>query len=541
MRFFHERVKEILPFSEDEIIEKFTLWPYYYPFLIYSKRERAIKLIKGENGWGLHNLVGINPSSMTRNKGLKYCPVCAVEDKINLGVHYWHRVHQIPDLLLCPQHQCYLILHVAKANDHGRSIYIDANEVNLTTDLIQQESNPRLIDLSEQMASILYGQPSFDINTIDYHKIVGKSVFQQGSNMNERGFVKSFMNFYDGSLEKLLPGISSNWIARIIKRPLHFFHPVRHLMMTRFLLQLQPKQPELPLFGEGPWQCINKASNHFGMKIITNISYHFDHKAGKQIAKLSCECGMVYTKSYLDGNKEFTRIIEWGPVWLNLLKRELALKKSYRNIAKTLGTDAKTISKYASKPTAVEEPSTSVNKKKITNRKKWETLLKKFKYHKVICSRKRNPALYIWLYRHDREWLLQINERNSLGHSTPELRLDWASLDKSVMDLIIKTVEKLKKENYKGRITKSLISKIICAQHHLLGKNVEKFPLSTRALNSNVESIDQYQHRKILETINELKSTNQLKGWKIMRKAGLGKNISEASKNLITKHLNYGT
>lgn len=539
IHYFHERVKEIFPFSEDQIIEKFTLWRYYYPFLVCSKRERAIELIKGENGWGLHNLIGINPSSMTRNKGLKYCPACTVEDRINLGLTYWHRVHQIPDLLLCPRHKCYLVRYVGKAKDHGRSVYIDANQVDLTTQPIQQESNLRLIDLSEQMSSILYGHSSFDINRIDYKTTIEKSVFQKGSQIDKIGLVKSFTTFYEGVLDRLLPGISTHWIIGIIKRPNHFFSPVRHLMMDHFLSQTKSRQVLPPLFGKGPWKCINKAANHFGEEIITNISYHFDHKTRKQIARLACECGMVYTKSLLSENIEFTRIIEWGSIWKNLLKRELGLKRSFRNIAKTLGTDAKTVSRYASKLATPEKNISPGRDGRAANRNKWKKLLNKFEYSKVICSRKQNPALYIWLYRHDKKWLLQINKQNSFNNPQTELRLDWKSLDKRVMDLIIEAAEGLKEENYKGRITKSLISKIISAQHYLLGKHVEKLPLSHFTLKLNVESKEGFHERRILGVMKELESTNQLKRWRIIRKASLGRNISESSKNLIEKHLKY--
>ncbi len=547
LHFFSERVKGVFPFSEDQIIEQFTLWPYYSRFIVDKKKRKALELIRGNNGSGLHNLIGINASAMVKNRGLKYCPACANEDKTTEGIYYWHRVHQIPDLHLCPDHKCQLITHVASANDLRRSVYTDANEVIMELPPIQAESNERLIDLSMFMASILRGESSFDINTVNYKAIVENSIFNKGSKKIENAFIESFINFYGNDLiEMILPGISTHWLKGIINRPFHFFHPVRHLMVTTFLSQVPKKEKEPALFGDGPWPCLNKAANHFAENVVTDIAVHFDRKTKRQIARLSCSCGMIYTKSYLNEKgaerKEFTRIIAWGDVWLNALKRELSEKQSYRTIARKLGTDAKTISKYTSEGKK-EDTQQNISVDKITqvNRRKWQRLLAKFTMNRILSARKKNTSLYIWLYRHDNAWFAETNKANHVDQPTSELRLDWTNLDKKVVDLIIETVDRLKKEKYRCRITKSLISKIIRGQHYLLGKNAGKFPKSIASLNSQIESKDQFHQRRILETIVELRTINQLKGWKVMRRAGLGRKISESALNLLNETILYGS
>ena len=41
VHFFSERVKNVFPFSEDQIVEQFTLWPYYSRFLVQKKKRRC--------------------------------------------------------------------------------------------------------------------------------------------------------------------------------------------------------------------------------------------------------------------------------------------------------------------------------------------------------------------------------------------------------------------------------------------------------------------------------------------------------------------
>ena len=39
---------------------------------------------------------------------LRYCPQCFDEDIATYGEPYWHRLHQIPGIAVCPRHDCWL-------------------------------------------------------------------------------------------------------------------------------------------------------------------------------------------------------------------------------------------------------------------------------------------------------------------------------------------------------------------------------------------------------------------------------------------------
>lgn len=40
---------------------------------------------------------------------LQYCPACVKTDLSRWGMSYWHRVHQLPGMRVCPHHRCYLV------------------------------------------------------------------------------------------------------------------------------------------------------------------------------------------------------------------------------------------------------------------------------------------------------------------------------------------------------------------------------------------------------------------------------------------------
>lgn len=545
LKFFHNRVKNLLSLTEADVIG-LTMWDYYYWFLAHKKREIALKLILDGNGFSLYNKVGINPSAMAKNHGLKYCPSCMKEDRKKYGTIYWHRAHQIPEILGCSHHKLQLHLYKPKSTEIKRSFYIDSNEVSDQLVGPEKELDNIAFQLSKLMSEILYQKSEFDINKVDYQGQLKETIFMKGSNLAVEKLINSFESFYGRTfINELIPNVPLTWVAAIVRRPLHYFHPLRHILLSYFLSAADIQQKHLHELEQGPWPCINKAADHFGQRVVLNMSNHVDQKSKRLIYKLTCSCGLIYTKSHdaLYGTLDKTniRILEWGHVWHAKLKRELISNKSLRAIARVLGTDAKTISKYSSL-LDVEKPSQRIGQSTInSNRTAWKKLLSRFKENKVSEARKQNPALYIWLYRHDPKWFLIINSRNATKTKILELRLDWDELDKEIVDLIVSTVEKLKSEKYRGKITKSLISKIIHAQHYLLGKNAAKLPLSSVKLKSCAESIDQFHSRRIREAIDELKSGHQLKAWMVMQKAGIGKRVSKVAFKILTDELQYGT
>lgn len=90
-----------------DLILNHTMFPQYARFVSAEQKRKA--LYKMETDFcDVNNLLSVPP----RNKDdmyLRYCPVCAEEDKQCYGETYWHRVHQIRDMRICTKHGCYLI------------------------------------------------------------------------------------------------------------------------------------------------------------------------------------------------------------------------------------------------------------------------------------------------------------------------------------------------------------------------------------------------------------------------------------------------
>lgn len=92
--------------SLKEIVEQHTMFPYYARFLDLHRRRQALALLL-QMDERYHNLL-YQIKSKRINRYLRYCPLCAEDDRNQHGETYWHRSHQLHGVEVCPKHHCFL-------------------------------------------------------------------------------------------------------------------------------------------------------------------------------------------------------------------------------------------------------------------------------------------------------------------------------------------------------------------------------------------------------------------------------------------------
>ena len=105
------RLERLLPPSfqptVDEMIEAHTLYRFYRVLLPHTTGTLWQEMQKGGDPAfdaslsNYRNLTGVPVL-------LRYCPVCAKEDKRHFGEFYWHRTHQTPGVFVCHAHYVFL-------------------------------------------------------------------------------------------------------------------------------------------------------------------------------------------------------------------------------------------------------------------------------------------------------------------------------------------------------------------------------------------------------------------------------------------------
>lgn len=79
-----------------------TLEPFFLRFYPVKKRLEYYELSRSSGRKKYISM--INASNQAAP--LRYCPLCFKEDMENYGESYWHRIHQIPAVTVCPKHLC---------------------------------------------------------------------------------------------------------------------------------------------------------------------------------------------------------------------------------------------------------------------------------------------------------------------------------------------------------------------------------------------------------------------------------------------------
>lgn len=89
-----------------ELVLNHTMYPQYARFIPLEQKRDALDKLCYEN-CDVHQLFAV-PPRCEKERYLKYCPVCAKEDRQNYGETYWHRKHQIRNISVCTKHRCQL-------------------------------------------------------------------------------------------------------------------------------------------------------------------------------------------------------------------------------------------------------------------------------------------------------------------------------------------------------------------------------------------------------------------------------------------------
>ena len=553
-------------YTEEYLIKNHTLFPFYSAFLPPERAEQVFQSMKGENGGSIYSRTGIMASSIVLNQYFKFCPTCTEEDKLQYGELYWHGVHQIPGVLVCPKHYVPLYNSLVPVRGYNKYQYKAASEENcLKPDIdvmYAADVFEKLVRLAEDAQVLLNND--FDKRNIEWYKeqYLAKMMKMGFATVNGKVYrkrlIKEFINYYgEEFLDMVQSSVDvdndSNWLMDMIRKKNKTAHPIRHLLLSQFLgISLQDlfnKKMEYKPFGDGPWPCLNAASDHYLKPVVSDLKVAYSTDSKCPVGTFSCTCGFVYTRSGPDESEDaryrFGRIKKFGQVWEEKLKELVDRKLSLRETARLLGVDPITVKKYAKKlglttywekrseaDVVYDYEKSSYSSMKLDDkdyyRKRWNELRKQYPEMGKTQLRQVDKALFAWLYRNDREWLNQ-NSPDKKVSNTVNRRVDWNQRDNEILSQIKEIVDKMLNSDEKPeRITISLIGSKLGIRG-LLEKHLDKLPKTKAYLDSVKETNHDFRLRRFRWAVKELeKEGEELQLWKIMRKAGI-RNIYQIS------------
>ncbi|MCA4789940.1 TnsD family Tn7-like transposition protein [Acinetobacter towneri] len=154
----------------------------------------------------------------------------------------------------------------------------------------------------------------------------------------------------------------------------------------------------------------------------------------------------------------------------------------------------------------------------LAYREKWLKLVQELG---IKPARTVNKALYAWLYRNDKDWLLSINITFHKGFIPQGTKIDWHKRDLTYTRQLIALYHNLIWDvDSPRRSAKWLIKQI--SPVSTIEKNLEMLPITSIFLKKYSEDIGTYQIRRLTKVFIEMKIKNEtFPRWIILRKAGL--------------------
>lgn len=126
-------------YTPDYFIQNHTLYPFYAQFLIPAEAELLRRTMIQQGNASIPMISKISLKIEETCQGyLKFCPQCFKHETDEIGEAYWHRTHQIPGVLVCPDHRVPLLNSAVclKMNDlHYVAADSDSCQISDTTTL----------------------------------------------------------------------------------------------------------------------------------------------------------------------------------------------------------------------------------------------------------------------------------------------------------------------------------------------------------------------------------------------------------------------
>jgi hypothetical protein len=517
--------------------------------------------MKGEDGGGsIYGRIGIL-TSYIRVEFLRFCPLCIEEDRKRFGEPYWHRLHQIPGVEVCPTHSAFLEQSTIPVRNGGnKNTFVTAKQI-LTTNTpvrslnLGNRDDQTLLRIAKDAEWLLKQNiRATDLNTLRDRYLV---LLLRGGMATYRGRVKisklqgQFLDFYSRRvLDTFHCGLERRvtWLRRIVQTSRGVHHPMQHLLLLNFLgcsvkEFFQLSTSSIKPFGKAPWPCLNKASDHYGEARIEHCTIkHEKHDKERTIGIFCCDCGFAYRRLGPDKSVEaryrFHRVVSFGSLWEKVLS-ELYKNIGYsrKEIARRLGVSKFTVANQAKRlglidsssrklPDSLEVDLQSYEIEREANRNSWLQMVEDNPADSRTGLKAKLPKVYNWLAKNDKEWLESNSppRKNSTG---PKPLTDWKQRDLELAEAARLTAERMKNfSNPPVWASKTAISREIGVLA-LVYKRRDIIPITLNVLNEVAETDEEFAVRRIRWVVEGFRSEGiRAKGWQIISRASLSAKMS---------------
>jgi hypothetical protein len=516
-------------YSNEFILQHSTILPIFAPFISESRKTLVINKMVGDNPSGLYELLGIPGGHLFNiKKSLRYCPLCVEHDLQEYDEAYFHKIHHVDGVIVCPEHGC-LVEEYANIDNLpfvNRFHIINSDNLGLSPRQISSRHiRESLIHIAKE-ANILMNLNLYNYN-IESTKEKYFNLLKEKEFVTHIGHIRikelsfQFKQYYsDDLLSKLNCNFkldnSQNWIRSFFGYKNVMLHPMRHILLINFLcdgvLSFFNNNNSYNYFGDGPWLCLNPVAQHYGQPVVQDLRITEEYKTKRPLGVFTCACGFIYTRRGPDKNPDdkyrIGRIRQYGQVWESKL-RELILGQnlSLRAISSALKCGSETVVKYGRKLNLDQYISSNILLTSVPSRQKHKSDYKKTYEERVIqcisenpnCNKKKIkeklPKEFLWLEKYDLDWLNQnVPIQNNYSKVKGKCKANWVEIDKTTLNALLDAYQEIMLYSKPVRVTKTLLGHVSGRLYYVKSK-IDILPQSKTFMMNVVETFEQFKAR----------------------------------------------
>lgn len=527
-------------YTIDEFIDDNTHFPLYAPFLSPERARIVRSEMRGNGDNHIQERLGISACRIPKQDWLRFCPECVAYDKQEWNETYWHRIHQISGIDVCPEHALFLEEStVRRHNSRNSGAAFSAESAvhnTLARPINLSDRNHKIkLDIARSAAWLLKwrGEPLGRqvLRERYYNSLLRQGLAYYNGQIRTSLLVSKFLEFYP---KEILVGLGceikrphTSWLMRLLysSKTEVTHHPLRHILLILFLgytvEEFFNSFTEYKPFGEGPWPCLNQASGHYKQPEVTTCRVNDGVKKnlGKPVGIFSCTCGFVYTRTGPDRTEDdrfsSTSVQDYGHVWEGVLK-ELWEDPSItmREISHKLGVNELTVKRRAiylelTFPRHLRDSSIAdkeINTRYKIVRKSPREILEK-RRQKLLKLIQDNPqagrtelqnlAPYLidWLRQNDAVWI-ESHLPPAIKNKPRPVCINWAAEDNKLAEAIKEAALSIRMMEPPVRASLSEIIRRV-GNRSWIERDLGKLPLTNENLKLYVESTEDFLIRKI--------------------------------------------
>lgn len=519
LRALADRLPAGAGWTATSIADELTLLPYYTACEPAAVRRQARDaMLRGQTD-GLLMRLGMAAFRAGRVTRCRFCSSCVQQMHDQYGEYYWRRDHQLPGVLVCPDHGCPLQASTVSLTARGRHIYVAADSRTCPRDapvLVSSQKGDVLANLQRLaiVSRALLEDPgparSPEEWTTCYRQRLQRAGLAYSARRIDQRRLREKFDHYHRSVLVHLAGLMEDkdfrgdWLAAMVRKRRGAFHPLQHVLLRDFLVH---QDTHASPFGEGPWVCVNPLAQHAGKPTISTVGLHRNH--GHRVGVFTCDCGYVYTRCYFEGSGTVgpPRFQAYGPLLAPVLSDMIKKGDSLRAVADRLRLDPKTVVKLAS-GLGLATP--------------W----------KARDETKRQDPVRPPAFSGKPSQRLGGRCRGTTRH-----RVDWRERDRQVSRQIQRAAKEIRGQVPPVRVCALQIERR-CWNRGWLSKRARKMPKAMHCLRAIYESVQQFKRRRISWVISKMDQADEpLRVWRILRKAGLRTGHADLAAELLVEHL----